>query len=313
MPRVNYTKPALSFQDQLQQLKNRGLVIEDDQKAIFLLENISYYRLSGYWYPLLQEPKSSHIFKPGASFNQSFQLYCFDKELRKLVSSELEKIEVAIRAKMIYILAHQYGSFWTNDPNLFSNQEKFSSTIFKLKEEYKRSREDFILAFKANYNDPLPPAWMILEISSFGSLSNLYQNLKPGRSKRAIAKHFGLDDGTFSSWLHSLVYLRNICAHHSRLWNKTLSISPTIPVKPFKQWLSVTTITDTRNGTVSTVNNRTYYILTMIVYLLQTVNPQHKFKEKFDALLKKYCNVDPAAMGFTSDWRNEPIWQLVKE
>lgn len=142
MPRVPYTKPALSFQDQLQQLKNRGLVIEDDQKAIFLLENISYYRLSGYWYPLLQEPKSSHVFKSDASFNQAFELYCFDKELRKLVSSELEKIEVAIRAKMIYILAHQFGPFWISDRNLFFNQDKFNNTIDKLKDEYSRSRED---------------------------------------------------------------------------------------------------------------------------------------------------------------------------
>jgi len=311
MPRVPYAKPALSFQDQLQQLKDRGLVIEDDQKAIFLLENISYYRLSGYWYPLLQEPKSSHIFKSNASFNQSFQLYCFDKELRKLVSSELEKIEVAIRAKMIYVLAHQYGPFWINQRNLFFHQEKFDSTIYKLKEEYRRSREDFILAFKANYNDPLPPSWMILEISSFGSLSSLYQNLKPGRSKRAIAKHFGLDDKTFSSWLHSIVYIRNICAHHSRLWNKMLSISPALPAKPKFQWLTVTTTTDTRNGKVLDVNNRTYYILSMIIYLLHTVNPTNTFKEKFFKLLSKYNIVDPTAMGFPPDWKDQLIWQLV--
>src|SRR5579875_3126986 len=148
MPRFPYSKPALSYQDQLQQLKHRGLVIEDDQKAIFLLENISYYRLSGYWYPMLQEPKYDHQFKPGASFNQSFELSCFDKELRKLVGSELEKIEVAIRAKMIYILAHQYGPFWINDPNLFSDPKKFSITVDKLTNDYKNSREDFILAFK---------------------------------------------------------------------------------------------------------------------------------------------------------------------
>lgn len=311
MPKVPYTKSALSFQDQLQQLKDRGLVIEDDQRSIFLLENISYYRLSGYWYPLLQEPKSSHIFKSNASFNQSFELYCFDKELRKLESSELEKIEVAIRAKMIYILAHQYGPFWINDPNLFFDQEKYFATIKILKDEYKRSREDFILSFKSSYNDVLPPAWMMLEISSFGSLSYLYQNLNPGKSKRAIAKHFGLDDKTFSSWLHSIVYVRNICAHHSRLWNKMLSISPALPAKPNLQWLTVTTTTDTRDGKVLTINNRTYYILSMIIYLLQTVNPTNKFKKKFFALLLEYDIVDTAAMGFTSDWKDQPIWQSV--
>ncbi|RYE34967.1 MAG: Abi family protein [Sphingobacteriaceae bacterium] len=309
MPRVFYTKPALSYQDQLQQLKNRGLVVEDNQKAIFLLENISYYRLSGYWYPLLQEPKSSHLFKTGASFNQSFQLYCFDRDLRKLVSSELEKIEVAIRAKMIYILAHQYDPFWINDNTLFSDQGKFDDTNYKLKEEYKRSREDFILAFKAKYNDALPPSWMILEISSFGTLSNLYQNLKPGKSKRVIAKYFGLDDNTFSSWLHSIVYIRNICAHHSRLWNRTLSISPALPAKPKLYWLTITTTIDTRSGKRLDINNRTYYILPIIIYLLQTVNPTNTFKEKLFKLLSKYSIVDSAAMGFPVDWKDQAIWQ----
>lgn len=311
MPKVPYTKPALSFQDQLQQLKNRGLVIENDPKAIFLLENISYYRLSAYWYPLLREPKSSHQFKPGSSFDQSFQLYCFDKELRKLVSSELEKIEVAIRAKMIYVLAHQYGPFWINEHNLFSDQKRYFKTVNKLKDEYEGSREDFILAFKSTYSNPLPPSWMILEISSFGSLSNLYQNFKPGKSKRLIAKHFGLDDEPFSSWLHSIVYIRNICAHHSRLWNKTLSISPALPVKPKLQWLTVTTTIDNRSGKVLAINKRTYYILSMIIYLLQTVNPTNTFKEKIFKLLSKYNIVDPAAMGFPPDWKDQLIWQLV--
>ncbi len=310
MPRIPYTKPALTYSEQLQQLKSRGLIIEDDAKALFLLENISYYRLSGYWYPLLQQPKASHLFKPNASFNLSFELYCFDRELRKLVNAELEKIEVAIRAKIIYILAHRYGPFWVTDSHLFSDPAKYSSTLYKLTQECNRSREDFIVAFRNNYTDPLPPSWMILEISSFGILSSLYQNLKSNRTKRAIANYFGLDQSTFASWLHSMVYIRNICAHHSRLWNKTLSITPILPVNPNKLWLAVTTTADTRDGTISSINNRTYCILSMIIYFLQTINPHHQFKERFFALLKKYDKVDPAAMGFTPDWKSEYLWAL---
>jgi abortive infection bacteriophage resistance protein len=73
---------------------------------------------------------------------------------------------------------------------------------------------------------------MILEISSFGNLSNIYKNLRPGQDRRAIANYFGLDDSTFSSWLHSFTYVRNLCAHHSRFWNKRLGISPQIPISP---------------------------------------------------------------------------------
>jgi abortive infection bacteriophage resistance protein len=310
MPKIPYAKPALTFADQLQQLKDRGLRVEDDKKALHLLENISYYRLSGYWYPFLQMPKSSHVFKPNASFNISFKLYCFDRELRKLISAELEKIEIAVRAKMIYILSHAHGAFWFTDINLFSDHSKFSSTNSKLDQEYQRSKEEFILAFKRNYNDRLPPSWMILEISSFGTLSNLYQNLKASHDKRAISQYFGLDDSTFESWLHALVYVRNVCAHHSRLWNKVMRILPALPVSPNNIWLLNTNLTNSRTGLVSSINNRTYCTLSMIAYLSQTINPKNKFKEKFFRLLKKYPNVDTIAMGFTNTWEKEPLWKV---
>lgn len=308
MPGVPYSKPAISYQEQLQQLKDRGLIIENDPKCLSLLENISYYRLSGYWYPMLELPKSHHIFKPNSFFNSAFNLYCFDRELRKLISSELEKIEIAIRAKMIYILSHSNGAFWFNDPSLFSDKVKWNNTINKLTQEYNRSHEEFIVAFKRNYNDPMPPSWIILEISSFGTLSSLFQNLKRGYSKRSIARYFGLDESTFESWIHGIAYIRNICAHHSRLWNKSLRISPAMPNNPSNQWLSVLSVTNSNTGAVTFINNRTYYILSMIIYFSQIINPTNKLKSKFFALLKKYPNVDPTAMGFTPNWKNEVIW-----
>src|SRR5690606_8794981 len=121
MANVSYTKPALDYSSQLHQLESRGLIISNREKTIHLLERISYYRLSGYWYPMLLEPKSNHIFKAGSTFENAFKLYCFDRELRKLISGELEKIEIAVKAKIIYIMSHQYGPFWYNDQNLFSN------------------------------------------------------------------------------------------------------------------------------------------------------------------------------------------------
>jgi abortive infection bacteriophage resistance protein len=189
MPLIPYTKPALTFPDQLQQLKDRGLIIENDTRAIHLLEKISYYRLSGYWYPLLELPKDLHVFKPNSTFDKSFDIYCFDRELRILISGELEKIEVAIRAKMIYILSHVHGSFWFTNPALFTDRSKLNVTIRNLEKEYNRSEEEFITAFKIKYSESLPPCWMMFEISSFGNLSSLYKNLKPTiYEKRVIAK-----------------------------------------------------------------------------------------------------------------------------
>ncbi len=158
MPKVRYNKPALTYEEQLQQLKNRGLRIENDQKALHLLENISYYRLSAYWYPMLAYPKSAHTFKQNSSFDESFKLYCFDRELRKLVVGELEKIEVSVRAKMSYILAHRHGPFWYENKDLFKDQDKLANTIQKLKQEQLRSDEEFIKAFRKKYANPYPPS-----------------------------------------------------------------------------------------------------------------------------------------------------------
>ena len=103
-----YSKPPLSYLDQLKLLKSRGLCVENDAKALHLLEHIGYYRLSGYWYSLLTQPKADHKFKEHASLNTAFKLYCFDRELRQLVLGEIEKIEVAVKSQMIHVLSHAF-------------------------------------------------------------------------------------------------------------------------------------------------------------------------------------------------------------
>lgn len=311
MAKKRYTKPALSYKQQLEQLKSRGLQVEDDSKALHLLENISYYRLSGYFYPLLAVPKKNHLFKDRAKFSAGFELYCFDRALRKLLWGELEKIEVAVRAKMIYILSHQHGSFWFQNASLFRKNHTWNKTVNqKFTKDFADSDEQFIQEFKQNYSDPMPPSWMMLEITSFGSLSSLYSNLKPGRTKREIAHYFGLDDRTFASWLHTFVYVRNICAHHSRLWNRELSISPIRPTNPSNDWILQLTMSSTVTGAADIeLNKRTYFLMCMIQYMLNIINPKNSFKSRFLNLFSEHLAVDERAMGFPEDWQKEKLWK----
>jgi abortive infection bacteriophage resistance protein len=297
MAKIPYSKPALTYSQQISQLQSRGLVISNIPRAEHLLESISYYRMSGYWYPMLVD-KSNHIFKPNSTFQSAFDIYCFDRKLRVLILRELEKIEVSIRAKMIYILSHEYGAFWYQNSSLFRNHINHSRILGSLQNEFERSDAEFIDAFSQKYSDSLPPSWMMLEITSFGTLSFLFSNLKPGRTKRRIANHFGLNDRTFASWLHSIVYLRNVCAHHSRLWNRVMSIQPIIPLKSSKVWLN----------DVSIENDRTYYMFSIILFLMQTINPNNTIVERFSELLLEYPNIDVKAMGFPDDWKKESLW-----
>ena len=297
MSKIPYTKSFLSYTEQLSLLKSRSMMFADESKALHLLERIGYYRLSGYWYPLLAN-KEKHIFKPDAKFETAFSLYKFDRELRKLVSAEIEKIEVAVRTKIAYELSTAHHMFWIEDLDLFNSSHNHLTTLDKISEEYMRSNEEFVTAFKTKYSNPLPPACIVLEITSFGTLSRLYRNLKPSKAKRDVAKSFALPDIVFDSWLHSLACVRNVCAHHARLWNSQIKIQPLSPRKPQNIWLKDN----------ATHNNRVYYILSMIIYLLNIVNPNHTFKQKLEELFVKYPNVDRSAMGFPATWQNEPLW-----
>jgi len=298
MQKVTYNKPFLLHKEQISLLKSRGMKFADETKALHLLKRISYYRFSVYWHPLLID-KQNLVFKPNANFETAFSLYKFDRELRRLILSELEIIEIAIRSQMAYSLSTIHGSFWMENTSLFVNSDKHQDTLAKIHNELSRSDEEFVISFKSKYLNPLPPSFITLEITSFGSLSRLYENLKSDIAKREISQTFGLADVVFISCLHSFVYIRNVCAHHARLWNKPLQIQPLFPRRTQHTWLTESTV----------CNNRVYYILSMIIYFLNTVNPHHTFKQKLESLFQKYPNVDRTAMGFPAKWRIEPLWK----
>ena len=293
-----FDKPPLNYDDQIQLLKSRGLSIQDEDKALHILQVISYYRLSGYWFPLLED-KVNHKFKSNTEFETAFNLYKFDREFRLLILGELEKIEVAVRSQMIQQLSLKISPFWFEHVSQFKKAHVHKKTIDKISDELKRSDEEFILKFKEKYQNEFPPSWMTLEVTSFGSLSVLFSALNPGRAKRDIANYFGLNERTFQSWLHSIVYLRNVCAHHSRLWNRDIRVKPQIPDNPKKQWL--------KNSEIE--NDKVYFLLSMILYLIQTINPKNSITSRFKSLLTKYPNVDVKAMGFPDNWEEESLWK----
>lgn len=310
MSKKEYLKPPLSYQAQLEQLDERGLsFVGCEEKALHLLEKLSYYRLSGYWHSLLKDPKKEHEFKTNAHFNTAFELYKFDRELRLLVLNQIEKIEVALRAIIAYECSHSWGIFWLSESVNFKSHTQHTRDLNKIFNEINRSSELFIKQYKKNYLQELPPSWMSLEVCSFGSLSYIYSNMKGGKTKRKISSNFGLKDDVLETWLHTFVYVRNICAHHSRLWNKHLKIKASVPEKVTLDWITVFNIIDTRTGNEKHIKTRVYFVLCMLQYLLQTVNPSNNFKVKLDDLFENYPDVDKFALGFPKEWENEKLWQ----
>jgi abortive infection bacteriophage resistance protein len=298
---VPYDKKPTSYQDQITLLKSRGLTIENEPKLLHLLEKINYYRFSGYCHPFLIEPKEHHRYKEDATFEKVYTIYKFDRELRQLVVRELEKIEVAVRAQISQVLSTGHNNaFWYTQRDKFKQGCDFQKMISDLNTTFLKSDTQFIDAYKKKYQG-MPPCWMMFELISFGSLSMIYQNLENTIHKNKVAEYFGLEKKAFTSWLHCLTYVRNVCAHHSRLWNRTIRIKGNKPKKTSNQWLNNTEVSI----------ERSYYVFSMMLYLLQSIDSKNKFVYRLKVLLKKYSSIDVAAMGFPIEWEKEPLWKLI--
>lgn len=297
MQKIEFNEQFLSYDEQFQLLKTRGMNFPNEEKAKNLLKRVGYYRLSSYWHPFFED-KQKKIFKSNTQFEKVYDLYEFDKELRKFVLGELEKIEINIRSKMTYILSTEHNPFWLGDEALFINQNTHKNLLSKIKMEVDRSDEHFILSFKSRYSNEIPPSFITLEILSFGTVSKIYSNLKRSKTKKDIAGELALPDVVFESWLHSLVYIRNLSAHHARLWNRIFSVKPLLPKSISNIWLS--------NRDVS--NNRLFFFLSIMLYLSNVIEPQNTLKQDLYDLLRKYPNIDKFAMGFPTGWQEEPLW-----
>ncbi len=296
MAKAIYSKSPLSSLEIIQTLKSRGLLIVDEEKALHILSHISYFRLKSYLLPLIQD-KTTGTFKKDATLEDAYKLYKFDSALRKLICAEMEKIEVSLRTVVSQELSHTHSPYWFSEATLFSNKEKHSKILSGISSELHRSDDDQILEFKKKYSNDFPPSWMTMEVSSFGTLSLLFKHLNGGRTKRNVANYYGIADTILESWIHSFVYVRNICAHHSRLWNKTLRVTGGFPKKTSHTFIKT-----------RVPNDKVYYILCVIRYMLLTINPNSTFTIRLIKLLEDYPTVDIRAMGFPIDWKNELLW-----
>ena len=314
-----YNKPPLTYAKQVELLISRGLLILDKKCAERHLSNISYYRLSAYMRPYKQIVDGVIIddFIPGTTWDMVYRLYVFDRKLRLLVFDAIERLEVAIRAQIIYQLSLKYGSHWQDEKSIFRSPQRISlrdgreveKDVYKdiqrhIKEQLNSNKaEKFIRHYCSKYDSPEnPPSWMSVEVMYFNHLSKICTALRERADKTEIAAYFSLPPDIFCSWLHTINYVRNICAHHARLWNRELDITPKVLSFPKKNmWIS-------KPNTVK--NSRIYYFLCMLNYLLQTINPTSAFKQRLKELLDTYSDiVSLHVMGFPHDWMNEEMWE----
>lgn len=299
-----YNKTSTTIPQQIALLQSRGLIINDIPTAEHFLSNISYYRLAGYWWPM-QSDKVNHVFKANSKFEDVIALYNFDRELRLLLFDIIERIEIGLRTKLIYHLSLEFDPWWFQDITLFNDPRELVKTLNALSEEIERSKDTFIRDHLKRYNldTRFPPAWKTLEVATFGNLSKLYGNLKPTvKSKDTIANELNTVNHSYlPSWLQSIAQIRNVCAHHGRLWNKNLPGRPKLLPKPPASWIT--------NVPPVNQHHMIYIHICCMKYLLDVISPGHHITSKLTDLFTKYPSVDLNALGFPPAWKSEPLWQ----
>lgn len=301
---MKFNKPPKRFEEQLDLLIARGMSVQDQDQAIHFLSHINYYRLEAYWLPF-EASRDPHQFRQGTQFETIRDHYTFDRELRLLVLDAIERLEVSFRTQWAYHISHAYGphGFMANTQGMRKNERRLRNDLEDLSAHLQRSDEVFIKHYRENYDEPLPPAWVSCEVMSLGLFSRLYSNLRAFTVRRAIADTYKLDEGFLEGFLEHLTYVRNVCAHHNRLWNRHLSKKMPLP-KGKPAGLKDNIYIDDANKT----EHKIYNTLVMIAYLMSVICPDSEWTTRLDELLHKYPMIDIKRMGFPLHWKTLPLW-----
>jgi abortive infection bacteriophage resistance protein len=298
-----FPKVAKAFEEQLAILKERGLSVSSDEAALRWLRRVSYYRLSAY-FPTFRASAIGEQFSPGALFDELIDLYVFDCRLRSIFMIAIERIEISFRTTITYELAHLHGPFGHTLPDAYSawfmnvarsgEPPPFEEFMKNIEKEEKRGKELFIKAYRGKYTaEKHLPIWMATELMSLGTLSIMFEGLKSS-TKTKIAAQYKLAERPFQSWMHVLSSIRNLIAHHSRLWNRQLGVQPVIP----HGWIYKVPKPD-----------RIYSVAVMIRHLLSVIATGSNWQERLLMLVDRHPQIKLEYMGFPDNWRTIPPWK----
>ena len=273
--------------------------IPDHAELMRQLEAVGYYRLCSYWHPFKQADSS---FIPGTSFRTVWKRYVFDRQLRLAVMDAVERVEVSVRTVLVTELAMLHGAFAHLNPVHFPTADPQRHTRFveELRAEAQRSREQFVEHFKATYDEfPDLPIWAAAETMTFGSMFTLFA-MSGNRIQKRVARRYGLGGPVLFSWLQTLNYIRNICAHHARLWNRELAIKPLIPyASNSPDWHNPQTV----------ANNRAFVVLTVLNCMLCQIATQSAWRMRLYSLFDRFPDIPLASMGIAPNWRDHVLWK----
>lgn len=311
-----YDKPPLTLEELVERLQDRGLAIPDRDRAIRYLRHLGYYRLSPYTIPF-QVAGTDHQFRPNVEFDDVLDLYVFDRALRLLILDAVERVEVAVRSSLTDHMSITYDDpHWYVDPSHFADGRDHSGLLRSIgktcDEQLGRAAEhpgdnlvfrSALEHYLTTYGAPaLPPSWLMVETLTIGSLERVVRNLKRRSDKTAVAKTVGINAVLLDSWLRTYVRVRNICAHHGRMWNVGIGVYPALPTSSAISWLEDKTVLAGRRA------KQLYPVLVSLQSVLDTISPRSTWAQRLSDLIAEHPHLPLGGIGMPEDWRDDPFW-----
>jgi abortive infection bacteriophage resistance protein len=266
---------ATTVDEQIILLKNRGMVIESEEKATEILLDIGYYRLGFYWNCF--ECDNKHTLVEGTKFEDVVSLYYLDVDLRELLLKYIYRIEVHFRTQIVYHVSNQHkdSPTWFVDPKVVAADyiaefDKFYTNKFK------KNNRPIFNHHQKYINDKYAPAWKTIEFITFGANLRLFHALKDSSTKEKIAASYNLKKlEIFKNFLNATVYVRNMCSHGGVLYDLAQPKS----------------ITNIPGGKLTFTNSHSLdATIKVIRYLLAQIstNREADLKNKIDELFLKF-------------------------
>ncbi len=309
-----FEKPFLSTSEKIALLKKRGLCFteeEEEEEEGFIaniLETVGYYRLSGYFHFYYRDDlddSTQHIFRQNTRFKDVYTIYQLDEQVRQILLDALFKIEISLKTRLDLELCNfgksqnePFPELWYLKEAHFKDTKEFSSCFHQVCNDMefneKEPRHPFIASFKYKYEDQFPPSWMIVETLMFGTLSKIIEKLKRSHRKD-IAKHYGYhSDKDFVKAVNALGNLRNISAHHGRVWNREFGIVPPV-IYAFDEFRE-----NAQDGKhdYTFSNRRIAHFYLIIRYFHQHISDNTSFTEQFKVWYQKVPDDLRSYLGF---------------
>lgn len=325
---VDYAKPWLSIEDQIDKFVARGLIVPDHTTAVGLLRTVGYYRLTGYLYPFRtsesyvddgrERVRVLNVYRDGTSIEDAARLIDFDRELRLLALDAVERIEIALRTELGYTIG-RVGAFAHEDAATFVPAFAEARTdpatgspmpsplgewLRRVQERRDSSDEAFVAHFRTKYDDQMP-IWALTELLELGQLSRLYGGLRNDLATQ-IATSFDVPTKRLmASWIATINYVRNVAAHHARLFNRKLVTAPKRP-KPEQ----VPLLAHLSEGDVPK-RFGSYSAFAVMAYLLRAIDADSDWTARVADHLRHFPEtpvLNVKSMGVASGWLDQRLW-----